>query len=252
MINKLNTNSKMFLPVIHVENKEQATDQTKTALDYGADGVFLINHYINYSKLFKIYKEIRRLFNTWIGINCLDLEPIQTIKRMPNDVDGLWVDDTHIYEELGYDNQEYAKEVLDTIHDIGWKGLYFGGVAFKYQKKVKDLVKTTKIACKYIDIITTSGIGTGIPPKVKKIKVMSKIVHKNHKKIAIASGITPENIKRYKSADIFMVATGISYDFTHFNPQLIRELKFQIRNRSETWKQKYRDGYVNPLKRRSD
>lgn len=216
----------MILPVIHVESKEQAINQTRTALDNGADGIFLINHYINHSKLFGIYKYIRIIFpKAWIGINCLDLESIQVIEKIPKDVNGLWVDNTYIYEELDYDNQEYAKKVLNTIHNTNWKGLYFGGVAFKYQKKVRDLVKTTEIACKYMDVITTSGIRTGIPPKVKKIKIMSEIVHKNNKKIAVASGITPENINSFRMVDIFMVATGISYNFTHLNPQLVRKLK---------------------------
>ncbi len=148
---------------------------------------------------------------------------------MPANVDGLWVDDAYIYEELGYKNQGYAKDILDTIYNTGWKGLYFGGVAFKYKKEVRDLVKTTEIACKYMDVITTSGIGTGIAPEVKKIKVMSEIVHKNHKKLAIASGISSKNINSYKMADIFMASTWISRDFTHLNPQLVRKLKGTFR-----------------------
>jgi len=219
----------MFLPVIHVEDKEQAINQTRIALDNGADGIFLINHHISHSRLFEIFKEIRELFfNTWIGINCLDLEPIQVIRKMPKDVNGLWVDNAFINENLEYDEQEYANKVLKTIHNINWTGLYFGGVAFKYQKKVKDLIKTTEIACRYMDVITTSGEGTGIPPNVKKIEIMSQIVHKNKKKIAIASGISPKNINYYKMADIFMVATGISYDFYHLNPQLVRKLQYYL------------------------
>ncbi len=57
---------------------------------------------------------------------------------------------------------------------------------------------------------------------------MSQIVHKNNKKIAIASGISPQNINYYKMADIFMVATGISHDFTHLNPQLVRKLHYYL------------------------
>lgn len=228
MINKLNANFKIFLPVIHVANEDQGIKQTSLSLLNGADGVFLINHSIPYFELFWIYRKIRNLFpKSWIGINCLDLDPIQVIKRMPKDIDGLWVDNSYINEELGY-NQGYAKDILDTIHDTGWDGLYFGGVAFKYQKKVKDLIKTTEIACKYMDIITTSGTGTGVPPTIKKIEIMSEIIHKNNKKLAIASGITPKNIKQYKSADIFMVATGISTNFTHFNPKLVKKLQQQI------------------------
>jgi len=222
----------MFLPVIHVENKEQVINQIQIALINGADGVFLINHYIEDEELIQIYKTIRILFpKIWIGLNLLGSEPLRAFELLPNSVNGLWTDNAYINETSYINNKQlsdyqiYAERVIEKIKEKNWKGLYFGGVAFKYQKKVRDLIKTTEIACRYMDIITTSGIGIGIPPKVKKIKVMSKIVHKNNKKLAIASGITPENIIRYKSADIFMVATGISYDFTHFNPQLIRELK---------------------------
>jgi len=220
-----------FLPVIHVEEKEQAITQTRIAFDNGADGVFLINHFFGHSRLFEIYGEIRKLFgNEWIGINCLDLEPIEVIRNVPKDVNGVWVDNAFVDEELGYDEQEYASEVLDTILSVKWTGLYFGGVAFKYQRQVKDLIKATEIACRYMDIITTSGEGTGIPAQVKKIEIMSEIAHKNKKKIAIASEITPENVNHYKMADVFMVATGISYDFTRLNPQLVKKLRDNLRD----------------------
>ena len=102
-----------FLPVIHVENKKQAINQTNIALDNGADGIFLINHSIRYYELIEIYEEIRKLFsNTWIGINCLDLEPIKVLKKIPKDVNGLWVDNAFIDEDLY--KQEYATAVSYT------------------------------------------------------------------------------------------------------------------------------------------
>ena len=39
--------------------------------------------------------------------------------------------------------------------------LYFGGVAFKYQRPVDDLAEATTKASRFIDVVTTSGAGTG-------------------------------------------------------------------------------------------
>jgi len=221
---------RVFYPVIHVEDKKQGIEQVALSLLSGADGVFLINHSIPYFKLFDIYKYIRIIFpKAWIGINCLGLDPLAVIKRMPKDINGLWVDNPYIYEVLGYDDQEYGIEVLELIEEVNWNGLYFGGVAFKYQRKVKDLTLITSIASRFMDVITTSGPGTGIAPSVEKIKIMSRVAHKNKRKLAIASGISLSNVRDYTSADIFMVATGISYDFTHLNPELIKRLQLAIK-----------------------
>jgi len=37
------------------------------------------------------------------------------------------------------DDQPEADAVLAAIRETGWPGLYFGGVAFKYQRPVDDL-----------------------------------------------------------------------------------------------------------------
>ena len=45
----------------------------------------------------------------------------------------------------------------------GWKGLYFGGVAFKAQRLVADELvgKAAAIATRYMDVVTSSGRATG-------------------------------------------------------------------------------------------
>lgn len=221
-------NGKIFLPVVHVGNVLQTIKQVHIALCNGADGVFLINHSVNSKFLFNIYNKVRKVFDTWIGINCLGLSPIDVIIHMPNDVDGLWVDNAQIDEECGIDSQVYAYSVLDAIKKKGWEGLYFGGVAFKYQKEVKDYVKTTNIASTYMDVITTSGIGTGIAADVKKIDVMAEVAHHNGKKLGIASGITPDNINSYRCVDAFLVSTGISKSFGGFDRTLVKKLSNRI------------------------
>ncbi|HEC39687.1 MAG TPA: hypothetical protein ENI29_15720, partial [bacterium] len=91
---------------------------------------------------------------------------------------------------------------------------------------IKDI--QTKIACQYMDVVTTSGIGTGLAADPEKIKIMSLIVKKYDKKLGIASGITFNNVEYYKSVTYFLVATGISKDFHTFNPILVKKLSDKI------------------------
>ena len=148
--------------------------------------------------------------------------------RIPEGINGVWVDNAYINEGLGINNQKYPLQVKNLINKIKWKGIYFGGVAFKYQKRVNDIIMASKIACQYIDVVTTSGMGTGKAAEPKKIKIMSTIVQKCNKEIGIASGITPNNVEDYKSVNYFLVATGISNDFYTFNPLLMKQLSEKI------------------------
>ena len=221
--------SHFFLPVVHVLNLEQTMSQLKIAFNNKADGVFLIGHGIRYNELFDIYSQVREVYpDEWIGLNCLDLAPLEMFLRIPPGVNGVWVDNAYIDERYDIDDQEYPLQVRELIDSMNWKGLYFGGVAFKYQKRVNDIIKTTKIACKYMDVVTTSGAGTGISAEPEKIKIMSKITNKYNKKLGIASGITPNNIEDYKSVNYFLVATGISKSFHAFNPILVKKLSDKI------------------------
>jgi hypothetical protein len=223
------TQNHFFLPVVHCLNVEQTMEQLNIAFNNKADGVFLIGHGIRYNDLFEIYYHVRDAYpDNWIGLNCLDLTPLDIFLRLPEGVNGVWVDNAYINEELNIDEQEYPLQVNNLINKTKWKGLYFGGVAFKYQKRVHDILKATKIACHYMDVATTSGSGTGIAAEPEKIKIMSTNVKKYDKKLGIASGITCDNIKDYKSINYFLVATGISKDFQTFDPLLMKELSKKI------------------------
>ena len=226
---KLFTQNPYFLPVVHVLNLEQTIRQLQIAFNNNVAGVFLIGHGIRYHKLFEIYSQIREVYPyKWIGLNCLDLRPLELFLRIPEGVNGVWVDNAYINEELGINEQKYPLQVKKLINKIKWKGLYFGGVAFKYQKRVNNLNLATKIACQYMDVITTSGPGTGKSAEPEKLNKMSPIVKKYNKRLGIASGITPKNVEDYKSVNYFLVATGISYNFHTFNPLLVKELSDKI------------------------
>lgn len=206
-------NRHVVLPVIHVEGPKQAISNTAVAKRTGADGVFLINHKISCRKLLDIYRYILSKFpDFWVGLNILGLDAFSAFDRIFKKglwVNGLWTDDARIFERE--DDQYEAERIKQLFLIKRWKGLYFGGVAFKYKRHVDDLERAARIAARYMDVVTTSGSATGKPADVEKIRRMRKAIP--GKPLAIASGITPDNVSDYLEADCFLVATGISRNF---------------------------------------
>jgi hypothetical protein len=219
----IKTNS--LMAVIHVESLEQAFENTRIALGEGADGVFLINHAIDHRALGIAYRAIRINWpDARIGLNFLDLSPLEATKFCPASATALWVDNAEIDSRARFaikDQQRHRKTRGN------WNQLYFGGVAFKYQHRPYDLYGIAAISTEYVDVVTTSGDATGQPPTVKKIQTMRQAIG-NHP-LAIASGMTPENVGDYMEyANVFMVATGISDNKSELNPMKVREFVRRI------------------------
>lgn len=217
---------KVVLPVVHVENEEQALRNVEIAKRAGADGVFLINHSMTTAALLEIYNAVReKFFDYWIGLNCLDITPLSVFSHvlpLRLDISGVWTDNAMISEINPH--QSEARRILEIISEIGWRGLYFGGVAFKYQPLVNDLRLVIREASCLMDVITTSGEGTGIAADVEKIKTIWDALDEGIP-LAIASGITPENVSEYLPfVDAFLVATGISDSDTELNENKTRTL----------------------------
>jgi predicted TIM-barrel enzyme len=223
------SNGHVILPVVHVETLAQAEDNTNLALDEGADGVFLINHHIRSDTLLEIHSAVAARFpNAWIGVNCLGLTPALVFAMISERVDGVWVDNAMIDERGG--DQSKAQGVLDARERAGnSRALYFGGVAFKYQRHVEDLASAATTAARFMDIVTTSGPGTGQSAHVDKIRVMKEAL--GSFPLAIASGITPDNVESYLPyADCFLVATGISRSFDQLDAVRLRRLVELVRD----------------------
>ena len=213
-----------FLTVIHTDNHWQVIENVAISKDNGADGAFLINHVKPAHLLIEIYAKAREKFpNYWIGLNALDLTPTELLKRTPKELlrslNGVWSDNIGLASGLAENFRHYCE------NEIGWHGLYFGGVAFKHQHDfTNDPQKAAYTALKalsFVDVITTSGAATGTPPPVEKIKAMKREI--DDTPLAIASGLTPENVGSYLPfADCFLVATGVSDSFTQLNPYKVR------------------------------
>ena len=215
------------LPVIHVQNENQAIANVAIAQERGCDGVFLINHQIDCYELMDIYREIRKFFpDWWIGLNLLDVLPEKVFGIIPSDVSAIWTDNAMI--ESHTRDQPYADLISKVRKKSGWKGMYFGGVAFKYQAPVHNIEKVTEIAMHYMDVITTSGTKTGSPPDPEKIRRMKEVVQ-DVAPLAIASGIRAENVHLYPGCKFFLIATSISRDFYNLDPNLMEDLVSAIR-----------------------
>lgn len=223
-------NNHVILPVIHVKSESQVVANAQITQDAGCDGVFLIDmDGRGHQKLFHFHRLLRKeMSQLWIGLNCLDLRADHLFPRLPEGVNGVWADDACIHESCG-EKQYWAELIQKAREESGWHGLYFGGVAFKYQHRVEKVGVAAKIATKYMDVVTTSGEATGKPPEVEKIAVMKEAIG-NHP-LGIASGISPANVTSYTSyADCFLVATSLLVPGTeNFDPAKVRQLVQNIR-----------------------
>lgn len=216
-----------FLAVVHVQTEEQALRNAEIAFEGGADGIFLITHgSVSVVDLLHIYYVIKKAYpGQWIGVNFLGLTPLDALLmvHLPG-ASGLWTDNAGI-DLMSKDPAKSARLFwgLRTGPYAQRQGLYFGGVAFKYQEPVRDVARAAKLAMLYMDVITTSGEATGSQPAVEKIRAMREAIGVHP--LAIASGITPENVGQYLDiADVFLVATGVSSSFTELNPRRVKKL----------------------------
>lgn len=201
---------RVFLPVIHPVSRKTALDSIQTAVSCGADGIFLINQGMTSSEVLAFIPEVRRRHeHLWMGVNLLDFEPedvISLVAHLP--VGGIWSDDADIDERS--EAQPAGERFRQARQKHEWTGLYFGGVAFKYQRPVDDafLPDAARNARPWMDVITSSGPGTGHAAPAGKAKALR--AGAGAQPLALASGISPENIADFLPyVDVYLAATEI-------------------------------------------
>ena len=217
------TSGPAILPVIHALDIDQVTRNIEIAMQSGAQGVFLINHDFERDKLLPIIRTTRQRFpGLWLGVNFLavtgrDAFPI--LGDLQNEgvpVDAYWADDARIDERS---NQQIEALEMDEIRKQShWQGLYFGGTAFKKQREVDpaSFQQSASLACKHMDVVTTSGVATGKAADIEKITTFRRACGDHP--LAVASGITPDNISDYAPLlDAILIATGINEDGDFYN-----------------------------------
>ena len=198
----------------------------------GAHGVFLINHDFALEGLLPLIREVRGQFpSLWLGVNFLAVTGARAfpvlgdLERSGCVVDAYWADDARIDERS--DDQREADAIAEVRRTSGWTGLYLGGTAFKKQRTVppEDFETAARIAARYMDAVTTSGVATGRSADVSKIEAFRSGCA--DQALAVASGVRPENAIAYAGlVDAILVATGINRngDFYNIEPMRLRRL----------------------------
>lgn len=202
-------------PVIHYLNRDLALQQVEVARDCGADGVFLISHHSNDAELVAVAKEAKRLPPDFrIGINLLSEDPLYAWNQAEGaGLDMVWADDMGVDSTGSNAMAESLSRCARAFPAIQ----LFASVAFKYRPHEPNPPLAAKMAQRLGFIPTTSGSATGSAPEVKKIADMSAATGGQ---LAIASGMTPENVGDYaRYLSHILVATGVGLDEYRIDPQ---------------------------------
>lgn len=221
-----------LIVALHATSLQHAMKNAEIAFDNWAHGVAVVTHAIKPELGIMISSMIKDIFKTKkVLLNIRQREPKKIFKTLEQikylEIDGIRTDKAMIYgiDWIRHNEKNYADKVVELQKRINRKWLYFWWVDFKHQRPIpeNELAWAVAQAKRYLDVITTSGVSTGISAdssKVQKIKLLAE----NHP-VALASGVTPENIKDYiEHTDISIVATGISKDYRNLDPKKVAEL----------------------------
>ncbi len=215
VLNVFGRKNKILLPVLSCHNENQFKNNINNLISYYNDkkigGLWLMTTNTEIKVIIEVIKWVRENYkNLWIGVNLIGeniINVLQFIKN--NNPDGIWVDNSYIKKNCNFD---IPNLILDQFDKLKWKGLYFGGVMFKYQNNDNTDIETLKEVHKYMDVLTTSGNGTGISIDIDKLNYIHDN-SKDHILTAVASGINSNNIKFIKDkCDIFIVRTSLVND----------------------------------------
>lgn len=204
-------------PVVHINTPEVAVVQAKSALDFGADGVYLIDHNGSADTVFDTLEQLRsERPDSYAGVNLLGYSALGAVRKLQERMEfgvhevpsALWIDDIRDYR--GYP-AELPKQIKDSdphLHSLR----ILGGVAFKYTRTFTEnpdlAAQEVRMLYNATDVVTTSGSGTGTAPSVVKIQAMK--IASGDKPLAVASGISLENIDKYDSiVDEVLVASSV-------------------------------------------
>jgi uncharacterized protein len=202
---------RVLLPVVHPVTREDALGSIEVVVAAGCRGIFLIDQGMSEAELLPFIREVRQRYpKLWIGVNLLSRRPadaLATALAACGRIDGIWSDNANIDEHASA--QPVAQQFVDGR--AGWDGLYFGGVAFKCQREVaaSDLGRAAAFASRFMDVVCTSGAGTGKAVQVEKVRLMHEGLAERGA-LALASGVTTENVAAYLPyVHAYLVGTGI-------------------------------------------
>lgn len=209
----------LVYPVIHYKDDETSFRNCEIIFDgdYQADGVFLIAMNGKDKPIVPIALKIKDKYpNKKIGINLLRYENYDACKKsIDNNLDMIWSDKPLVNGPFLDPNSLKILELLRNTNVT-----FFSSFAFKYQKIDKTPNESALTIQNFGLYPVTSGESTGTSADLQKIKDIHNALKSTGKSLdlAIASGLTPENISSYKEyITCAIVATGISKNFDEFD-----------------------------------
>lgn len=208
-----------IIPVIHMIDEEQVFKNVDTCIKCGIEKVFIINHVVDVEELIECARKVKNMYpDLWVGVNMLGLTAEQSLIRPSFGINGIWCDSS-------LRNSKYSLSLLDAYKRT-CNGIFFGGLAFKYQPQPTDLKSACEESKLVTDVATTSGSGTGKPATTFKIKTIREYLGDHP--MAIASGISADNIHLYKDlANYLLVASSI----TDKNEMIIQDKLMELKSK---------------------
>jgi len=218
---------KSLLPVIHILNEEQVLRNADLVFSCDVPGIFLIDMSGADSSTIQLAKTVKLAYpSKKIGVNMLSYrDNLLSLKAAESaNLDMVWIDNPGLSSDSENPNAK-AIANIDTSVKI------FGSVAFKTQRYEPSPEIAAKKAFDFGWVPTTSGVSTGVAADLDKIKRMSSVIPNS---LAIASGITPNNISNYIAfADYFLVATGLQNEsFYEFDDTKVKKIMSFINSRN--------------------
>jgi uncharacterized protein len=201
-------------PVIHVLSPALAVTAAEIAAECACAGVFLISMDGYDQRLDPIAAEIRRHIPAIaIGINYLTLPADRALHRsLGHGYQATWTDDAGLHSS-GAEPLAGQCQLQLKAHP---EHLFFGAVGFKGQRYEPDPAAAASQALEHGMIPTTSGLATGVAPAAEKLTSIRSVIGPEAP-LAVASGITPENVRELgRPVSHILVSTGIAADFHTF------------------------------------
>jgi hypothetical protein len=214
-------------PVIHLDTPGLAFVNAAIAFNAGCDGVFVIHMNGGDELVTPVASEIKRMWpDKKVGVNYLTMNAFDGLRRAEKNLfDAYWTDESGVRSDGVEEVARNVQWFLSICRPI----LFFGSVAFKYQKSDPDPSMAAERATRLGMIPTTSGSATGKAPPVEKVKMMREFIQ--HRPLALASGVTPENVLSLAPyVSHILVSTGISKSFFEFDADKLKALVEELRD----------------------
>lgn len=218
-------------PVIHVRDREQALECAELAFHCNCAGAMIISMSGGDEGLDPIGAAIRETFpNLKLGVNYLTERPGDALVRSLNrGYAATWTDCQMFTRGETSPEAVYCDRLLQRLENNAAPHKFFVAVAFKGQAPDPFPGDSANVAAFAGFIPTTSGPATGFAPDIEKVASIRRRLDRKDP-LAIASGVTPENIGAFASHITHaLVATGISKDFHHFDEAKLRALMEKTR-----------------------